>query len=292
MPRARELNNAKLDKQHYVPQFLLKRFADDSRHVYVWDKSAGKLLPGTSEIIDFSYSRNLYTTQADQVLQNSEAETARIIRKKLRPGRKESHTLSASEFLKLKHFIVLLLVRSPIQRENAYALKQLTINTIHKLTPTVIMRRESINIPVTRRRLLEIVQRIDLFNDVIADPQGFIEEMTQVLDEMVLEHVVSPLGTEFIISDNPAFPRQLTLDESSGPVDLIYLPLSPKNALIFYRSTTQHKLEQVLGVNVSNALQLAGSIRYSFSKNKDLLIQAARDESLLSKQFEAASQIT
>ena len=90
------------------------------------------------------------------------------------------------------------------------------------------MRRESIDIPVTRRRLLEIVQRIDLFNDVIADPQGFIEEMTQVLDEMVLEHVVSPLGTEFIISDNPAFPRQLTLDESSGPVDLIYLPLSPK----------------------------------------------------------------
>jgi hypothetical protein len=38
-------------RQHYVPQFYLKRFAFDGKHVYTYDKLNGKCFPAATENI-------------------------------------------------------------------------------------------------------------------------------------------------------------------------------------------------------------------------------------------------
>ena len=136
------------------------------------------------------------------------------------------------------------------------------------------------------------MQEIDPFNLILSEGGDGIERMTRALDEMVLEQFVSPPETEFIISDNPACPSKFTLDESLGAVELVGLPLSPQNALIFSRALTTSTVDQVIGVNIFNALQVAGSMRYTFSTNKTVLLEAANDATQLLEQLGTNSLIT
>ena len=272
------------DRDHYVAQFHLKRFGDRSGHVYVWDKVANEILPETHTITDFAYFRGMYTASADRTLQNSEAETARIIRKKLRPDRQDTWSLSEREVRALLLFVALSIVRSPVYESKASTLRESTLQSIQKLTPKVIMPVRGIDIPVNRSRLTEIVQSLDPFNEMLADGHRAIDRIVDYLKQLSLQHIVSPSDTEFIISDYPTNPLSFTLNRAIGPMTLIFLPLSRRNALVFTGRSTAANVTEALGVNTINAIQVAGSIRYTFSTDKGTLQKAGSEGRTLLKQ--------
>ena len=269
------MSSSSTDKQHYVPQFLLKRFADRSRHTYVWDKETNTILPGTYEITEFAHSSGLYAEPADRTLQNSEAETSRIIRKKLRPAAESSWEISKSEWNMLTRFVSLLVMRSPKVEAIMQRLHKSLTERIERLPPYVLVDVKGISIPTTSVRLADIAQNMDPFNAVLADGSAMDEGVMALMGGMLAQHVTSPEETEYIISDNPAWP----CDMDAGP--LIFLPLSPRNSLVFFEGMTTEDMVSSIGVNTFNALQIHGAIRYAFSANKEVLQQAGEDSFLL-----------
>ena len=269
------MSSSSTDKQHYVPQFLLKRFADNSSYTYVWDKETNAILPRTYEITEFAYSRDLYTAPADRTLQNSEVKASRIIRKKLRPEGESSWEISTSEWNILTRFVSLLVIRSPKVEAMMQRLKESLTERIERLPPDVLVNVKGISVPTKSVRLADIARNTDPFNEVLADGPAIDEGITARMRGMRAQHMICPEGTAYIISDNPAWPCEM----DSGP--LIFLPLSPRNGLVFFEGMATEDVVSTLGVNLFNALQIHGGIRYAFSPDKEVLQQAGKDSFLL-----------
>ena len=111
-------------RQHYIPRFLLRRFAIDpgekTPHVWRLDKRSGRpnrVNPANETVIDHYYRVVLedgtVVEEADKVLTRIEDMAARVIRELVDPG----YTVSGEDVLRLMLFIVSLKNRTPQARE-------------------------------------------------------------------------------------------------------------------------------------------------------------------------------
>ena len=86
-------------RHHYIPQFLLKNFLDDSGRFWVLDKKKGKLHQGTptNTFVEKNLHRTLnfdhgnYSCEAEEELSRIESRAAPVIRKIIKCARNNEH---------------------------------------------------------------------------------------------------------------------------------------------------------------------------------------------------------
>jgi hypothetical protein len=154
-------------------------------------------------------------------------------------------------------------------------LKESEVERIERLPPTVLVNVRGIDILAKSARLAEIARESDPFNEVLADTTNMGDVVTSLINTMSVQHVICPQETAYIISDNPTCPCDM------WGMPMIFLPLSPKNALVFFKGTLIEGIENSLGVNLFNVLQVHEAIRYAFSTKRQVLQQAGEDSRLL-----------
>lgn len=249
--------------QHFVPQFLLRRFSPDGSSIGLHNIASGRRIEGASlkhqACRDWFYGRDGHI---ESVLADFEGEASRVlldIQESTRPSKRYSadhHTLAT--FLHIQ------------AQRTAQAVAQAN-EMLNKIGKSVLRRR------LTDPALLEALDQVEM---TLTDPTDMtlrraILDTPVILDlKFKLLHNVS--GVPFVLGDHPVIKHNQLYE--GAPVSLIglanvglqiLLPIGPTLAIVFYdeaayalgdRSSNVVRIAAAKDVRALNAMQWANAL--------------------------------
>lgn len=223
-----KLKMARTKKQHYVPQFLLRRFCEPSRRVpKLWALDKKTQAIRLSSVRDVAHENQFYEyikgdgtrVELEDLLSNIDSIGADIIAKILGEN---SIRLTAEEGVWLTYFVACQISRTPMIRNDMENLRQMII---HKWGPDVCVKGD--DRPVgdygpedAKRSSLMHMQTVPEFAKILQTKVWTIEE--------------APKGHSFIIGDNPVTRHNMIDQWPRGNLGLknkgieLYMPLSQR----------------------------------------------------------------
>ena len=280
-------------REHYVPQFYLKSFADEFGKLIVYDVVKDSFSTQKPEAICFE--NNLYETKFDgnvqlnykyvthneieQTLSGYESEFAAllgIIKKRCIKGQNpKAHILEGEQISVLRRFVVNMLVRNPINME------KLRINSLdddffksdfYKQLSFVLSEmgmggENSLCIAAKKKAFLT-------FDEEDSLPCNLVKALKD------LDYVFFYANEgEFISGDNPVcFGTDPYIKSTNNTC--LFFPLTPKVAVLFGNYTDSRKTNnKMIGINKNVVLSLSKQmvdkhhcLRFLFSSKKDILM--------------------
>lgn len=214
--------------QHFVPQFYLRKFSDNGKHVGVYNIPSnkfiknGKIKNEASE--NYFYGKN---SQADEVLRKIETEAGKVIKIIIETG--ELPIKDSTEYLSIFKFIGTLHARTKYRRDNHNE----RIDEFHKL---VLNRKHEIS-----KEDLDLIKITDknapqheVWTAIIGLP---------VIYDLKIKLIVNKTALSFWTSDNPTVFLNQFLEKRRPKLNntgwimkglQIFCPISPKHVLFFY----------------------------------------------------------
>lgn len=278
-------------RQHYVPQFYLKRFVDDKGFLHIYDMSKDRIFKTAPK--DFAFEDFLYETEYQKApitgekyvlvnhIENTfakyEAEFANllcVLDKVCTPKQNPIALICKSEEKKvLCRFIVNLIFRNP------YTMKALELYNI----PKEFKESEDMS---SIRQIIDSLELGDAESIVLAAQlKGVITEEHDNNDVWRFINHINKLNFMFMFAKNKefvttTFPANIGIDNSIPYKDktCVFLALSPKLAVIFgdYPDSKRNRLvlvddEIVEYFNSSQFKQIYGDNRYIICNSNKLL---------------------
>lgn len=280
-------------RQHYVPQFYLKRFADDKGFLHIYDIAKDKIFKTAPK--DFAFEDFLYETEYQKVpvigdkyvLMNHiedifakyEAEFASllcVLDKVCTPGQNPTALICKSEEKKvLCRFIVNLIFRNP------YTMKALELYNI----PKEFNESEDMS---SIRQIIDSLKLGDAESIVLAAQlKGVITEEYDNNDVWKLINSINRLNYVFMYAKNKefltsTFPVNIGVDNSIPYKDktCAYLALSPRLSVMFgdFQDSNEKRNrlafvedEIVEHLNISQFKLIYGNSRYIICSSDKLL---------------------
>jgi len=218
-------------KQHYVPQFLLRKFASScSKNPKLWALDKETKNVRLSSVRDVAHENQFYEHVDDDgsrlelegLMAGIDSMGAGIIAKIL-DG--HSLTLSTEDYVRLSGFVACQMSRTPMIRKDMENLRKMII---HKMGPDICF--EGDDRPIgdygpedAKRSSLMYIQDVP--------------DLTKILLTKVWTLSEAPKGCNFIIGDNPVTRHNLIDRGPRGNLGLnnkgieLYMPLSPRLSL-------------------------------------------------------------
>ncbi|MEP0942232.1 MAG: DUF4238 domain-containing protein [Rhizobiaceae bacterium] len=272
---------SKVKRQHYVPQFLLKRFADDGGRLSVYVRSKGLTFRSRPDGMAFQRYYNaakkdsgeLDTQTVEKELSRIEGAGSAAVRDLL-----EGIKLSSEARTNFSAFLTSQDFRSPRRRQE-FADMLLGIEH-HKFDHKVVESVETYVRAVTEasERDTELdVSGISKESELTVEADGTIvvsfeatiraltaaKHFAPVVAEMDWHLFHAPRGQQFIISDSPVqlYEDPRTLEDFSGPAywrpgSHVSIPLSPA---VCFVASHREKSSSFWGPKVIHARQAKGS---------------------------------
>lgn len=217
-------------KHHYIPQFLLKHFADNDGKVHVFDKKLNASRHQSTKKIAFE--NDMYVIKDDTGRKNLEELATMIDEFGCEPIRKlikyeGLSALTKEERLKLSYFVAAMMIRVPHTRLSALATNNYMID---KWGPDICA--EGSDVPISA--FTEQVAK----NMTVAMMARLTPEFAKYLREKIWLLMKAPEGSHFYISDNPVAKHNLIERPLRGNLGLknegieIYLPIAPHLCLM------------------------------------------------------------
>jgi Protein of unknown function (DUF4238) len=282
-------------RQHIVPKFYLRLFADENKKVWSYDKTNGNVfdrVPKVTATEDNIYSpkdtNGIFNDGLDQLFDKIESDSAEKFKNLSCSG-----VLVPSDKEQLSVFIAMLKVRSP-GFMNAYALAY--GDAVQLLAREHVRNRECFNTnydqldqklgrstnaesrEIVRKRLLDgsgnvlkIRKQVGLLSVEMLMP------ISQILKQMTWTVLTSP-DQQLVTSDSPVFEFGLKygrLLKSSGLEHRdtkIVVPLSPSGAILCQWGDGQAQKAQRISkrhAELLNEVQISGAERHIFSSRKN-----------------------
>lgn len=218
-------------KQHYVPQFLLRKFGVGKKNkekLWVLDKRTENVYQ--SSVRDVGHENRFYqygneneVLDPEDLLENVENYTAPIISK---INKLEKLSRSKNELIALSYLVATQILRSPSVRNEMENFRQLLI---HKWGANIKAH------PDDPKTIGEYGPVDAKFSSLRA--MGYIPEIAKLLQGKVWSLCEAPIGEPFIISDNPVTKHNMVERKGRGNLGInnegieIYLPISPEFTL-------------------------------------------------------------
>lgn len=218
-------------KQHYIPRFLLKNFGEGKKNkekIWTFDKFAGRAFRGN--VIDAAHENRFYeattpdgdTIKAEPVMGVIDGWGGRPIRSIVAEERLPLDDRSGTE---LSHFVAAQLIRGPHTRNQMQALFSKIIEKWGKEVRFGDDPRPIGDLDESENRLSAIAGLRE------------VPEMARILRQKIWFLMKAPLGSHFILSDEPVVRHNYYDYGPMGSSGIsqkgieIYLPLSPRLAL-------------------------------------------------------------
>lgn len=300
---------SKVKKQHYVPQFYLKRFTFDGERIYVFDKfAAKKRTANTKDIAEEKYfydiplaaisesddSENFDVQMLEKELGKIEANYSRAIKellKSLEPKTRLQKIFNSLKFSggkiitkkqknALAFFIAVQYFRTKESREATTELQM-------KFTEAIFNAFSEANSGSMPE--LEISSEIGkddakMFHlQSLFDPE-FVNSIAGILNSHIWVIAVNETNQPLYTSDHPVVKKghiesQLRSFEGFGSIGIeITLPLSPRHILLIYERTFFKEIEKMdrrttslteENVTYYNSLQVLQSYRQIYCSEKE-----------------------
>lgn len=234
--------NKKVEKQHFVPQFLLKNFSINNRQLWVYDKL--KNATYISSIRDIASNNNFYELESEEVdlnteeiLSNIESDCAPIITKIINSN--SIKDISENEHSKLCLFAALQFTRTSRPRETVDQFIDIMIEYIKKDGAGI-----DINEILESKRDTKDISILSMY-----------ETSFEIMNDLLLKKFslfTAPSNCKFIISDNPITLFNHKPRNGRGNLGTrvkyveIYFPISPKHCLVFTCSTLLAEIKEDL----------------------------------------------
>lgn len=214
-------------KQHYVPQFLLRRFASALRKnpkLWALDKATGDVR--LSSIHDIGHENYFYEHCADDgnrvelegLMAGIDSIGAQIVSRILTTG---VFQLSLKDFVWLSYFVACQMLRTPMIRNEMENLRQMII---YRWGPNVRAGDD-------QRTVGEYGPKDSKLSSLLAIQN--VPEFAKILQTKVWTLSEAPSGNPFVIGDNPVTRHNMIDRWPRGNLGLnnkgieLYLPLSP-----------------------------------------------------------------
>lgn len=226
------MNPSNIKKQHYVPQFLLKKFGTGKKNkekLWVLDKQTEKIFE--SSVRDVGHENKFYQyfsediiLDTERLLENVESIAAPIISK---INKLEKLNRNQSELMVLSYFVATQMLRSPTLRNDMENFRQLLIS---KWGADIKAH------PDDPRTIGEYGPEDAKFSSLqmLSDTPSF----AKILEGKIWSLLEAPSQEHFIISDNPITKHNMIERKGRGNLGLrnegieIYLPISTKYTLL------------------------------------------------------------
>lgn len=213
----------KAKKQHYVPQFLLRKFAPASRkNPKLWALDKATKAVRVSSVRNVAHENQFYEhigVELEELMSRIDSIGARIVAKILDA---HSLTLSTEDRVWLSYFVACQMSRTPMIRKDMENLREMII---HKWGPDICA--EGDDRPIGDYSL-EDAKLGSLMH--IQD----VPEFAKILQTKVWTLSEAPKGHDFIIGDNPVTRHNMIDQWPRGNLGLnnkgieLYMPLSPR----------------------------------------------------------------
>lgn len=278
-------------KQHYVPQFLLKRFGTGKKNrekIWVLDKLTGNVFQ--SSVRDIGHENNFYNHEKlksidiEKRLENIESDIAPLLSRINKYGKLFR---DESEVVGLSYFLSAQILRTPVVRANIGNIRQIFVDKLGGKT----------KVYPDDKALGEYGIDDDKFSSLFF--LRSVPELAKILQEKVWSLCKAPSNLAYIISDNPVVRHNMLERPSRGNLGLrnqgieIYMPISPEytiqalcpvlSELVICRLQLSDEYQNALisgspvaqlpeNVEFSNSLQVISAERFIYARSKEHLI--------------------
>ncbi|WP_446008973.1 DUF4238 domain-containing protein [Candidatus Electrothrix sp.] len=279
-------------KQHYVPQFLLRRFGTGKKRrekIWVLDKSTGKVFQ--SSIKDIGHENYFYEHEElsnnidiEQLLGKTESYVAPLLSRINKSGKLFR---DKPELVGLSYFVAVQLARSPVVRVGMENFRRIMIDKwgadikVHPNDPKTI---GEYGVEDAKLSSLKFMKNVPKF--------------AKILQEKVWSLCKAPSQSAYIISDNPITRHNMFERAGRGNLGIrnegieIYMPISPEytiralcpalSELVSRTPQLSNEYQNVLingspvaqlpeNVEFSNSLQVISAERFIYARSKEHL---------------------
>lgn len=279
-------------KQHYVPQFLLKRFGTGKKNrekIWVLDKLTGKVFQ--SSVKDVGHENNFYEHEhlqlnaIENLLGNTECYAANLISRISKHGRLFRGKF---EIVGLSYFLAIQMLRSPVVRADMGNIRQIIAQ---KFGAEIKLH------PDDSKTFGEYGVDDDKFASLFSLQDA--PKFAKLLQEKIWSLCKSPSSSAYIISDNPVARHNMFEILGRGNLGLrsqgieIYMPISPEytiralcpvlSELVIFTPQLSDEYQNALisgspvaqlpeNVEFSNSLQVIFAERFIYARSKEHLI--------------------
>jgi len=221
------------EKQHYVPEMLLKNFCNAQRQLYVYDKWEKRVFPGPTNISKLAAERNFNVVErngvkldAEPIFTFLEHDAESVIAKILKE--QKLSVLTPKDEIILAFFVAAQYFRTRHTRESMKQMNAAMAANIRKMgyDPAKVEGFQELDEQGVKELSLHMLQSIPEFSGYIGGKQWLLLQ--------------APQETPFYISDNPiAFHNDKTFGPYgnlgfSVPGIQIHCPLSPTFTFAMY----------------------------------------------------------
>lgn len=259
-------------KQHYVPQFLLKRFGTGKKNrekIWVLDKLTGKVFQ--SSVKDVGHENNFYEHEylqlnaIENLLGNTECYAANLISRINKSG--ELLFRDKSEIIRLSYFLAAQISRSPVVRAGMENFRQIFVDKFGagiKVHPDDPKTLGEYGVDDDKFASLRFLKNVPELAKMLQDKDWFLCK--------------APSNSDYIISDNPVTKHNMIERPGRGNLGLrnqgieIYMPISPEYTIQALCPTLSKVVicKSQLSDEYHNAFQRGSSIAES-SENIEFL---------------------
>ncbi len=225
--------------QHYVPQFYQRNFSNDDKNIGAYLLEKSKYVPSapikTQSSGDYFYSENM---KIEKTLGAMEGMANKIIKKILEAPREK---LSIEDEYTLYVFTMLQAGRTNFQVDLIKESANLFVrNTLKKI---IELKRNNGGSDEVADITDEIIDRVELkFNSIGMMALGTQAQLVNMCVDLNYKIIINETDKAFMTSDNPAviydvFMERMKQIYALGSRGLmIYFPLSPRIAVLYYDS--------------------------------------------------------
>ena len=183
-------------KQHYVPQCLLKNFANNDKNFYIFDLLKNNIVAKPIPYKTQCYTNYLYGKDGkwEKAIAKIETATAPIIQKLI-----ENKSITFDEELTIKKFILFQYCRT----ERSIDLTNYMVADMYSKIIPVLLRQEGLSVPENLKKLcIDNILKENNRSETAVQHIEFAEESKESLNDLKLT-VLCSSSYEFALSDNP-----------------------------------------------------------------------------------------
>lgn len=282
-------------KQHYIPQFYLRGFADARNQVWAYRRNTNTE-PYKANVKDICIEKNLYeialSNKPGKYIERGSAEKAlsqierlfapsvKVLRE-FNPSNPAIKTEDLWQHLSIVcAFISNLIVRNPHRvqhcRGQAEALTKKLI-AADFFSPADLYELDSLGYASHLSELVELgIQHSELFS---IEEGSSMEKLTRRFSEMSHALLKAPSDCEFITSSAP-FVAEWVSEDDEYP-DSVYFPLSPSSALLFKQESKPEffysDIDEGNIIKLNHALLASQNLwEVAIARNREALISSFR----------------
>lgn len=288
-------------RQHYIPRFFLKRFADDKGIIYVYDIEHNSEYESNYEKLGFE--NNLYETKwhdanpklGDYVLHNSIENTLadydtefsgflRDLDKRIIPDQNPDALIcNKQEKMVLKRFIANLLFRNPETMELLNSNDTLQKIMSEEEVKTICDALELMGLGGGQSVVDAALKKTTVTEEIEG---GIAGKFIKLIDKVPFMFLYSR-SNSFILGDMPV---STGIDENALGENktFVFLPLSSQYAVLFgdYESTERNKVVYIDEKNTN--IMVDGYIKKNLPRMKKLYFRSKKQRSLVVSKIKEA----